>query len=586
MTEAGTSGGAAGSGHPPAPIRLWAPFARNVDLVLGAKRVPMESHEGGWWAVETVAKDIDYAFSLDGSEPLPDPRSPRQPAGAWGASRRVGDAFPWTDAGWVAPPFEDRVIYELHVGTFTPEGTFAAAQHKLDHLVDLGVDCVELMPVNEFPGLRGWGYDGVGLYAPHHAYGQPDDLKRLVDACHARGLAVLLDVVYNHIGPSGDLLGRFGPYLADRLRTPWGDAFNLDGAGSDEVRSFLIENALMWLERYHFDGLRLDAVQALVDRSAVHLLEELAVAVEGSVAKSGRAAVLIAESDLNDPRIVRPRDRGGYGIDAQWSDDFHHAVHALLTGERNGYYQDFGGIAEVAKSLQNGYVYDGGYSRYRARRHGRSPRGLPGRSFVGYLQNHDQIGNRARGERIDAIAGIEMQQIGAALVLCSPFVPLLFMGEEWMASTPFHYFTDHGDPELGGAVAAGRKLEFEAFGWDPGDISDPQDAGTFAASKLRWDEIASEPHRTMLRWYRDLIRLRKARPELKPGRLEDVGVRYDTSAGWLVLERGPTAIACNLSDGNVIVPEIVGEVLLSSRPLDAAGGKLLLPARSVAIISP
>ncbi|MGZ3678250.1 MAG: malto-oligosyltrehalose trehalohydrolase, partial [Ktedonobacterales bacterium] len=456
---------------------VWAPNAHRVAVQTLGERVPMNAGERGWWRVEvaTATPGTDYQFVLDGGEALPDPRSQWQPHGVFGPSRVVDHSlFHWNDAGWQAPPLESALIYELHVGTFTPAGTFDAAIARLDHLKDLGVTHVELMPVNEFPGMRGWGYDGVDLSAPHSAYGGPDGLKRLVDACHARGLAVLLDVVYNHLGPSGNYLSRFGPYFTDRYHTPWGPAMNLDGAQSDEVRRFLCDNALIWLRDYHLDGLRLDAVHAFYDTSAIHLLEQLAEEVAELQSHLGRHLVLIAESDLNDPRVVRSREVGGYGLDAQWSDDFHHALHAVLTGEQSGYYADYGTLADLAHALEHAYVYDGRYSASRKRHHGRPTTSLPGHRFLGYMQTHDQVGNRARGERSSALLSPRRLKVAAALVLTAPFVPMLFQGEEWGATTPFQYFTDHQDANLARAVSEGRRNEFAAFGWNPDDVPDPQ----------------------------------------------------------------------------------------------------------------
>src|ERR1700722_13382288 len=422
----------------------------------------------GWWVVATALPipGADYAFVIDGAEPpVPDPRSQSQPHGVHGRSRFVDhSAFPWTDSGWKAPALDSAIVYELHVGTFTAAATFDAAIDRLGYLKDLGVTHVELMPVAEFSGDRGWGYDGVDLFAPHHAYGGPDGLKRLVDACHARGLAVLIDVVYNHLGPSGNYLPRFGPYLTHRHSTPWGDAVNFDGRGSDEVRRLFCDNALMWLRDYHCDGLRIDAVHAIIDTSAIHFLEQLASEVAALERELGRRLVLIAESDLNDSRIVRARELGGYGIDAQWSDDFHHALHCVLTGERAGYYSDFGTIADLAKALRHAWVYDGRYSNHRGRPHGRSPAGLSGHHFLGYAQTHDQVGNRAKGERSSHLMSIARLKIGAAIVLCAPFIPMLFQGEEFGADTPFQYFTNHEEPELAKAVSEGRRKEFAAFG--------------------------------------------------------------------------------------------------------------------------
>ncbi len=576
--------------------RVWAPDAKAVEVEVGdpghAERMPMAATSGGWWEADApdVCPGTDYRFVLDGGDPLPDPRSPWQPQGVFGPSRTVDHgAFPWHDREWQAPPLSAAVIYEMHIGTFTPDGTFASAIDRLDHLRALGITHLELMPVSDFPGKHGWGYDGVDLYAPHSAYGGPDGLKRLVDACHAKGLAVLLDVVYNHLGPSGNFLARFGPYFTDRLQMPWGPAMNLDGPESDEVRRFLCDNARMWLRDYHFDGLRLDAIHAIVDTSAVHFLEQLADEVDELSAETGRHLVLIAESDLNDPRIVRSREAGGYGVDAQWSDDFHHALHAVLTGERNGYYADFGTLGDVAYALRHAYVYDGRYSAYRKRRHGRPIAGLSGWRFLGYLQNHDQIGNRARGERSSALMPAERLKVAAALVCLSPFVPMLFQGEEWGASSPFQYFTDHQDVELARAVSKGRRNEFAAFGWDSAQVPDPQDVATFERSRLDWSELDREPHASLFEWYRQLIQLRKAVPALNTGRLDQVQADYDEGARWLALRRGSVCAACNLSASAQRIPLPHGArwtMLLASKAdarLDDSG--LELAPDSVAILS-
>jgi maltooligosyltrehalose trehalohydrolase len=570
-------------------IRVWAPNARIVRILTGGHESEMAKLDGGWWSDETpVPADADYAFRLDDDgTPLPDPRSPWQPYGVDGPSRRVDHAaFRWSDGEWQAPPLPSAVIYELHVGTFTPGGTFDSAIHRLGHLSSLGITHVELMPVPEFSGDWGWGYDGVDLYAPHHAYGGPLGLKRFVDACHSQGIAVLLDVVYNHLGPAGNYLSRFGPYFTKKYLTPWGEAMNLDGAGSSEVRRFLSDNALMWLRDYHIDGLRLDAIHAIYDLSAVHFLEQLAQEVDELETQTGRRLVLIAESDLNDPRVVTPIEECGYGMDAQWNDDFHHALHTALTGECTGYYRDFAGLRDLAKSLQSAFVYDGRYSDFRERHHGRKPRGLPGTRFVGFLQNHDQVGNRARGERASHYMNLGQLQIGAALVLCSPFVPLLFQGEEFGASTPFCYFTQHADPELARAVTEGRRAEFAAFGWNASEIPDPQNPNTFLRSKLDWNEPAREPHKTLLEWHRNLISLRKAIPALRDGRLEDVGVQFDDQKRWLVVRRGAVAIACNLAESEQSVPlPFEGVVLLASKEGRSRGDVADLPGESVMIVA-
>ena len=567
---------------------VWAPGAGTVEVDLdGGQRLPLSPVAGGWHQADVAAAGpgTDYRFVVDGGEPVADPRSPWQPAGVHGPSRVVDHgAFAWTDGRWRGIHLPSALIYELHVGTFTPEGTFDGVAGHLDHLVDLGVDAVELLPVNEFPGRRGWGYDGVDLYAPHHAYGGPDGLKRLVDACHARGLAVVMDVVYNHLGPAGNHLARFGPYFTDRYSTPWGPAVNLDGAGSDEVRAFFVDNAVMWLRDYHVDGLRIDAVHGFVDTSAMHLLEEMAIRIEHLAASLGRSLFLVAESDLNDPRVVRQRDAGGYGVDAQWSDDFHHALHTVLTGESDGYYADFGTLGQLATALERAFVYAGEHSPHRNRRHGRSTAGLAGHRFLGYLQNHDQVGNRAAGERSSALMSPGRLKVGAALVLTAPFVPLLFQGEEWGASTPFQYFTDHEDPELGQAVRDGRRREFASFGWDPENVPDPQDPATFERSKLDWSELGRDAHAELLDWHRRLVRLRRATPSLSDGRLDAVRTRYDEQARWLLVERGQVTVACNVGSDAVVL-DVSGRPLLTSDPdVSVAARRLHLPPDTVAIL--
>ena len=569
---------------------VWAPNANKVEVELGTARYPMTAGESGWWTTELTISEsnADYLFVLDGGHPLPDPRSPWQPRGIDGPSRILDhNVFDWTDQRWQAPPLSAAIVYELHIGTFTPEGTFTAAIDKLDHLVELGISHVELMPVAEFSGSRGWGYDGVDLYAPHHAYGGPEGLKRLVDACHARGLAVILDVVYNHLGPAGNYLARFGPYFTDRYATPWGQAINFDGPESNHVRRFFSDNALMWLGDYHFDALRIDAVHAILDTSAMHFLEQLAAEVTDLATLSGRHLALIAESDLNDPRVVHSPAIGGYGIHAQWSDDFHHALHAVLTGERHGYYADFASLADLAKALQQVFVYDGRYSSFRRRRHGRPAVGLPGSSFLGYLQNHDQIGNRAKGERSSHLMSLGRLKIAAALVMTAPFIPMLFQGEEWGASTPFIYFTDHKDAELGRAVTEGRRREFAAFSAHVEDVPDPQAPKTFECSRLNWGELEKNSHAEMLDWHRRLIRLRRKIPALSDGRLERVTVNFDEQAQWIVMTRGTAAVTCNLAGRPQQVPLQLGagEILLSStseaRLID---GRIELPPESVAVV--
>ena len=568
-------------------FEVWAPHAASVDLVLDNDRIPMARRERGWWGVESdVPAGTDYRFSVDGGTPRPDPRSPWQPEGPDGPSRTVDHyAFAWSDVDWRGADLATAVIYELHIGTFTPEGTFDSAIERLDHLVDLGVTAIELLPVAEFSGGHGWGYDGVDLYAPHRAYGGPEGLKRLVDAAHSRGLAVVMDVVYNHLGPSGNYLREFGPYFTDRYATPWGDAINFDGPGSDEARRFFVDNALMWQRDYHCDGLRLDAVHAILDTSAFHILEEIGADVRALEAEVGRTLWVIAESDLNDPRLVTLVDRGGYGLDAQWSDDFHHALHALLTGETAGYYSDFGSIEHLATALRRAFVYAGDHSAFRQRRHGRPPDGLGARRFLGYLQNHDQVGNRAAGERSSQLMSPGLLKVGAALVMTAPFVPMLFQGEEWAASTPFLYFTDHPDPELGKAVSEGRKGEFAAFGWEPSEIPDPQDRASFEASKLQWSEPNRGIHAEMLAWHKELIRFRKTTPP--PTDLADVSVRHDERGRWLVVEYGTYTVVCNMSTDEVDVELGEGRqiALASGYEPKRTNGAVNLPPESVTIYS-
>ncbi|MGN6796113.1 MAG: malto-oligosyltrehalose trehalohydrolase [Streptosporangiaceae bacterium] len=567
---------------------VWAPHAGRVDVVADGRRLPMRRSKRGWWAAEAseAGPGTDYGFSLDGGPVRPDPRSAWQPGGACGLSRLVDhDAFAWTDASWRGLALPGAVLYECHVGTFSAAGTFDGAIGHLDHLAWLGVDAVELMPVGEFSGDRGWGYDGVALFAPHHAYGGPDGLKRLVNAAHERGIGVILDVVYNHLGPAGNFLPGFGPYFAGQHQTNWGDGVNLDGQGSDEVRRFLIDNALSWLRDYHVDGLRLDAVHAIADDSAIHLLEQLSADVAALAAHLRRPLFLIAESDRNDPRFVRSREAGGYGLDASWADEWHHALHAVLTGEHDGYYSDFGSLSQLAKATRQAWVYDGCYSPHRQRVHGRPPVGLAGSQFVVSVQNHDQVGNRAAGDRLSALTSQGRLKIAAALMLTSPFVPMLFQGEEWGAQTPFQYFTDHADPGLGSAVTAGRRHEFAAFGWDPADVPDPQDPRTFARSKLDWAESEIGWQADLQAWYRMLIGLRRDVPALSDPRLDQVSADCDERDGWLVVRRGQITVACNLGVVAWTFPVRAGASLLAASDpgVNETPGGLQLPPDTVVI---
>ncbi|HZD77205.1 MAG TPA: malto-oligosyltrehalose trehalohydrolase, partial [Acidobacteriaceae bacterium] len=543
--------------------------------------------------------------------PLPDPRSARQPDGVHGLSELVDhSAFAWDDDGWRPPALGSGVLYELHVGTFTQDGTLDAAIGRLEYLRELGVTHIQLMPLAAAEGARGWGYDGAALYAPLEAYGGPDAVKRFVNAAHQRGLATLIDVVYNHFGPSGNYTGRFGPYITDHHKTPWGGAVNFEDAGSAEVREFFIENALMWLRDYHFDGLRIDAVHAFIDRSATHFLEQLEEAVRTLGTHTGKQYAVIAESDLNDPRLMTAREAGGYGLDAQWSDDFHHALWTVLTGERTGYYQDFGRMADLAKAIREAFVYQGRYSLYRKRNHGRSIGALPADRFLGYIQNHDQVGNRAQGERLSHVVDSGRAKIGAAMVLLGPFVPMLFAGEEFAASTPFLYFTDFQEKELGRLVSEGRRREFTAFGWTPEEIPDPQAQETFLRSKLRWEEldqgVDDGVHAEMLEWYRRLIALRREEIALTCTELRQVQVSFDEAQRWLRMKRDAIEVVFNAGATAVSLPVLSGqemqgqvmqgqemqgqemqrqEMLLASTPevvCDAHG--LRLPAGSVAIL--
>jgi maltooligosyltrehalose trehalohydrolase len=572
-------------------FRVWAPKAERVDVLVGETKHPMTQQGLGRWEVEVseAGPGTDYFFLLDGKDQkLPDPRSAFQPEGVNGPSRVVDhSAFPWSDAAWQPVPLQAAVIYELHMGTFTPEGTCDAATAKLPYLKDLGVTHLELLPFAEFPGKNGWGYDGVDLFAPHAAYGGPDGLKRFVDAAHKAGLGVIMDVVYNHFGPSGNYVGEFGPYFTSEHKTPWGDAVNLEAAGSAEVRRFFCDNALMWLRDYHIDGLRLDAVHAYIDRSAINFMEQLSTEVRMLEGRTGKHYIVIAESDLNDPRLITPREANGYGLDAQWSDDFHHALVALLTGDRSGYYADYGDFFELAKALTQVFVIDGEYSPFRERVHGRPVIGLPGWKFLGYSQNHDQVGNRAKGERLVELAGLPKAKIAAALTLMAPFVPMLFQGEEWAASTPWQYFTDHEDPELAKLVSEGRKKEFAAFGWSPEEIPDPQAESTVEDSRLKWDELKEPEHADMLTWYKELIALRKKWPELTDGVLERIEVDYDDDDRWLSMQRGRIVVVFTLDEAGYSagLEDDVELLLGSDSGIKLEDGELVFPGVGLAVLA-
>ncbi|MFD3739502.1 malto-oligosyltrehalose trehalohydrolase [Streptomyces sp. NPDC058629] len=580
---------------------VWAPEADTVVLEAAAVRYPMERdpRREGWWSAEAEAADGErYGFRVDDGPLLPDPRSRRQPDGPDGPSAVVDQgAYAWRN-GWAGRRLNRAVLYELHVGTYTPEGTFDAAAARLGHLAELGITHVSLMPVCPFPGTNGWGYEGVSLWAVHEPYGGPEGLKRFVDTAHGLGLGVVLDVVHNHLGPSGNYLPAFGPYFTDTHHTPWGAAVNLDAPGSDEVRAFLLGSALAWLRDYRLDGLRLDAVHALADTRALTFLEELSTAVDALALELGRPLGLIAESDLCDPRTTSPRPAGGLGLHAQWNDDFHHALHTALTGESQGYYGDFARapLAALAKTVTSAFFHNGTYSTFRGRTHGRpvDVSRTPAHRFVGYAQTHDQIGNRALGDRLAASLSPGLQACAATLVLTGPFTPMLFMGEEWGARTPWQFFTDHTDPELAEAVRNGRRREFGAHGWAEEEIPDPQDPSTRDRSCLDWSEPEREPHARLLAWYRQLIALRRTLPDLHDPDLAAVKTAFDEDARWLAYRRGDLRIAVNLADGPATIPlgsgrhrRVGGRVVAAWEPVGAPGadGVLHLPPKSCVVLA-
>ncbi|MEU2332545.1 malto-oligosyltrehalose trehalohydrolase [Streptomyces sp. NPDC013172] len=577
-------------------FEVWAPQADRVTLQCdGATRaMERDPRRSGWWAGEAAAEDgTRYGFAVDDGPVLPDPRSRRQPDGPDGLSAVVDHGrYEWR-AAWPGRGLPGAVLYELHVGTYTPGGTLDAAADRLEHLVELGVTHVELMPVCPFPGRHGWGYEGVSLWAVHEPYGGPEALKRFVDRAHALGLGVVLDVVHNHLGPSGNYLPAFGPYFTETHHTPWGAAVNLDAPGSDEVRAYLVGSALAWLRDYRVDGLRLDAVHALCDTRACHFLEELSAAVAGLAAESGRPLFLVGESDLNDPRVITARAEHGFGLDAQWNDDFHHALHTALTGESQGYYADFARdpFAALAKTLTGGYFHDGTYSSFRGRHHGRplDRARVAAHRLLGYTQTHDQVGNRAQGDRLSASLSPGLLACAATLTLTAPFTPMLFMGEEWAAGTPWQFFTDHTDPELAEAVRRGRRREFAAHGWAEEDVPDPQDPATRDRSCLDWSEPESEPHARVLAWYRRLIALRHEQPDLTDPDLADTKVAYDGAARWLAFRRGDVRVAVNLGASQAAIPLGTGrvEVLAAWDPVTApdTDGVLRVPGESCVVLT-
>ena len=571
---------------------VWAPKANTMTLLADGRRLSMSPGENGWWHVQhaELSEDIDYGYLIDDAQtPVPDPRSRRQPDGVHALSRTFDpELFHWQDSGWVSPGLDGGAIYEMHIGTFTPEGTLDAAIGKLDYLVDLGVRFVELLPVNAFNGTHNWGYDGVLWYAVQETYGGPEAYQRFVDAAHQAGLGVIQDVVYNHLGPSGNYLPLFGPYLTEGKSNTWGDSLNLDGPLSDTVREYIVQNVLMWFRDYHVDGLRLDAVHALHDERAIHILEEIAAETDKCAKDLGKPLFLIAESDLNDPRLITPRSLNGYGLDAQWCDDFHHAAHTNLTGENGGYYGDFDSLGALAKVLQEGFFHNGTYSSFRDRTHGRpiDKDVVTARQLVVATQNHDQIGNRAAGDRLSGTLGFEQLALAAVLNLSSPFTPMIFMGEEFGASTPWQFFTSHPEPELGRATAEGRLKEFERMGWDPDTVPNPQDPATFTNSKLDWSEVERDGHGRLLKLYRELLALRRERADLADPDLRNVSVEYDEVGRWLVLRRGDTAVALNFADSarELPVPFDGAQVLLQTAPAEVYGDAVQLPAYGAAVL--
>ncbi len=529
----------AGGGY---AFRVWAPLVKSVSVkILGPRERPlaMERDEWGYWEVitDSVVPGTHYLYRLEDERDRPDPASHFQPQGVHGPSEVIGhDAFEWEDEGWRGLPIAEMVMYELHTGTFTPEGTFDAIIPRLDEIRDVGMNTLEIMPVVQFPGERNWGYDGAYPFSVHGAYGGPQGLKRLVNECHKREMAVILDVVYNHLGPEGNYLWDFGPYFTDRYKTPWGWAVNFDGPFSNDVRNYFIENAFYWCARYHIDALRLDAIHSIYDMSARPFLQELAERVRDFSEKRKRRFFLIAESNLNDSRVIRPRKTGGYELDAEWCDDFHHSLHTLLTEEDQGYYVDFGSVNHLVTSIREGFVYSGQYSRFRNRNHGNSSKDIPAGQFIVFSQNHDQTGNRMLGERLSRLVSFEALKLAAGAVLLSPYVPLLFMGEEYGETAPFLYFVSHSDPDLVESVRKGRKEEFRSFHWDE-EPPDPQSAGTFERSKLTWSKRSNGIHQILLACYKELLRLRKSIPPLSHLDKKCLRVRADEGHKILVMER-------------------------------------------------
>jgi maltooligosyltrehalose trehalohydrolase len=535
-------------------FKVWAPLRERASVILSPRgnrrEIALQQDQVGYF--HGVAGDVPvgglYLYLLDNDLARPDPASRSQPEGVHGPSRIIDpDAFSWEDDGWTGILFRDFIIYEIHVGTFTKEGTFEAVIGRLEYLRNLGCTALELMPVAQFPGTRNWGYDGVYPFAPQESYGGPDGLKRLINACHREGLAVVLDVVYNHLGPEGNYLGSFAPYFTDRYKTPWGEAINFDGPYSDEVRRYFIDNARYWVAEYHVDALRIDAIQGIFDFSACHFLKELAQAVHSLGEALGRRVYVVAESDLNDVRVIDPTHAGGYALDSQWNDDFHHALHALVTGEANAYLSDFGELAHMSKALSEGFVYSGEYSPYRKRRHGSSSKDRPSSRFIVFSQNHDQVGNRsARPSRTQSL---EQLKLAAAVVLLSPYVPLLFTGEEYAEEAPFNYFVSFSDQALVEAVRRGRKAELADFG--SSEAPDPQAEATFLDAKIEARGRPSIEQVYIYNFYRALIKTRKESPFVADPGKERIEIRQFEGQKALFVERrlpeGTLIYLCNFN---------------------------------------
>lgn len=570
-----------------ADVQLWAPNASRVAIAINqTQQLDLASIGHGYWQLLTdkIKPGDQYYFLLDDDKKRPDPASMAQYEGVHGPSVAIDTtAYEWTDTNWKNIPLDTYIIYELHTGTFSEEGTFNGLAQKLDHLIDLGITAIEIMPVAQFPGKRNWGYDGVYPYAVQDSYGGAHALQELVNICHEKGLAVILDVVYNHMGPEGNYLNDFGPYFTDKYHTPWGAAINFDDAGCDGVRQFFIENVLMWFRDFHIDALRMDAVHAIKDLSPKHVLQEIKEHVNELMKLTGKTHYLIIECDLNDTRFIDPLNERGYGMDAQWIDEFHHALRVTSGNDRSGYYADFNGIEDLAKAYKDAYVYDGIYSEHRNKIFGTKTNNA-GRQFVIFSQNHDQVGNRMLGERTSQLVSFEMQKLMAGAVMVAPYIPLLFMGEEWSEPNPFQYFVSHTDPELAEAVRKGRKAEFAAFHIE-GEAPDPMAIETFERSKLQWHLLQQQQHNTMLGYYKKLIALRKAEPSLaKPERnCLEVSCNKETQTLYLKRWHEDQHIICMMNFSKQLQPIALPEQGMRLKLLDSADTQWGGPGSSAAI---